>query len=58
MKLKSRKKNGDKIAKLETLTYIAWDRSLMLVYINEQGLRIMKKYNSLAKFNTEWKDEE
>lgn len=57
MKLRN-EKTGEIPEKIETIAYIQWSKKIMMVYINSDGERIMKQYDSLEAFNAEWKDYE
>ena len=57
MKLRN-KKTGEIPDKIETITYIQWSKKIMMVYINNDGERILKHYYSLEAFNEEWEDYE
>lgn len=55
MKLRN-KLTGEIPDKIETIAYIQWSKKIMVVYINNDGERIMKQYDSLEAFNKEWED--
>jgi hypothetical protein len=55
MKIRN-KKTGEIPENIETITYIQWSKMIMMVYINNDGERILKQYNSLETFNAEWED--
>ena len=57
MKLKNRK-TGEIPAKIETITLIQWSGKIMMVYIREDGERILGYYDTLADFNEDWEDYE
>lgn len=57
MKLRN-KKTGETPDKIETITYIQWSKKIMMAYINNDGERIVKQYDSLEAFNEEWEDYE
>jgi hypothetical protein len=57
MKLRN-KKTGEIAEKIETIAYIQWSKKIMMIYINSDGERIMKQYDSLETFNEEWEDYE
>jgi hypothetical protein len=57
MKLRN-KKTGEIPEKIETIAYIQWSKKIMMIYINSDGERIMKQYDSLETFNEEWEDYE
>lgn len=57
MKLRNRK-TGEIPDKIETIAYIQWSKMIMMVYINNDGERIVKHYDSLETFNEEWQDYE
>ena len=50
------KKTGEIPDKIETIVYIQWSKKIMMVYINSDGERILKYYDSLEAFNEEWED--
>lgn len=55
--MKLRNKQTGKIPdKIETIAYIQWSKKIMMVYINNDGERIVKQYDSLETFNSEWED--
>lgn len=57
MKLRN-KKTGEIPEKIETISYIQWSEKIMMVYINNDGERIMQQYDTLDAFNEEWEDYE
>lgn len=57
MKLRN-KKTGEIPDKIETIAYIQWSKKIMMVYINNDGERIVKQYDSLESFTEEWEDYE
>lgn len=58
MKKLRNKKTGEIPDKIEAITYIQWSKKIMMVYINNNGERIVKQYDSLETFNEEWEDYE
>lgn len=55
MRLKNRE-TGEIPERIETIAYIQWSGKIMLVYINSDGEKIVKYYDSLRSFNEEWED--
>lgn len=52
------KRTGEIPEKIESITYIHWSGKIMMVYINSDGKRIRKYYDSFEDFSGEWEDYE